>query len=114
MAEKERDRLFPEIQKLWEKIEEKKEFVKVEELEKEADFTEDGNDLGMIPADVVEKKSVYFVDNYMKKLWNIPNSSPGIKLQERAKYATIVTKAIDKFGEKNKRVNTKEIIKIIH
>ena len=112
-AEKERDKLFPEIQKIWEKIEEKKEFVKVEEVEKEADFTEDGNDLGMIPADVVEKKSVYFVDNYMKKLWNIPNSSPGIKLQERAKYATIVTKAIDKFGEKNKRVNTKEIIKEI-
>ena len=90
---------------------EKLKVTKPEEL-LEPNPTEDGNDIGMI-AKAIEKKSVQFVNNYLKDLWDVKGNSSSMKNIAKAQYSSLLQKIMkdSNYVGKNERVNEEEIAK---
>ena len=96
---------------------------KIKDLENNLDFTkkeegvepnptEDGNDIGMI-AKAIEKKSVHFVNNYLKDLWDVKGNSSSMKLIAKAQYSSLLQKIMKEsdYVGKNEIVNEEAIAK---
>ena len=84
--------------------------VKEEDLE--SPETQDGNDIGMMSGRDLEKKSVYFIDKYAKKLWDDTGYTPVMKLTKKAQFASILQDIINKpkYSTKGSKVKVEEII----
>ena len=74
--------------------------------------TEDGNDIGMI-AKAIEKKSVQFVNNYLKDLWDVKGNSSSMKNIQKAQFSSILQEIMRKsdYVGKNEMVNEEAIAK---
>ena len=113
IAKKEALKITAKIIPLTEKIDSlsDKLTTKVEEIS-EPTPTEDGNDIGMFNKDI-EKKSVSFVSQHLKELWDIPGYSASMKNAEKATLSILLQDVISKskYTGKNQPVNEEGIAK---
>ena len=106
-----KEKLEP-IKKRLIELEEGLETTKPEEITS-PDPTEDGNDLGMISTEHIEKKSVSFVSQHLKELWDVKGNSNSMKLLKKAQLSSMLTDIVKKseYSKKNVRVNEEGIVK---
>ena len=113
-ARKEAQKTMQELQPLKDNLENFEQRIKtVAEQEAEPMPTEDGNDIGMIPAREIEKKSVSFVTQFLKPLWNLQGYGPSVKHIKKAQYASLLQSIIrkSKYSGKGAKIDEEGIAK---